>query len=186
MTILIELTGVTDDRNSENVEVGFYSSPDAMAHDAKGKAMQRASLSISDDPRYRTTAHGRIVDGVLTTDPVDVHFYFNSVSPHNDREEYFIRAARLRMELHPDGTAKGTMAGYWDVPIRHTIALFAHSFPRDLAGRRRSFGYTCPSAYVGASQIRRRNQGPQDRRMLRRIVHLRYRSHAGFRDPSQR
>jgi len=146
MTILVELTGVTSDRNADTVEVGFYSSPDAMPHDTKGKVLQRASLSVSDDPRYRTMAHGRIVDGVLTTDPVDVHFYFNSVSPHKDSEEYFIRSARLRLELHPDGTAKGTMAGYWDIDKAYST-LVAHSFPRDLLANA-SFGYTCPASYA--------------------------------------
>ena len=146
MTILIEVTGVTDDRNSPNVEVGFYSSPDATPYDGKGKPMQRASLSVTGDARYRATAHGRIVDGVLTTDPADVRFYFNSVAPHNDSEEYFIRAARLRLEMKPDGTAKGTMAGYWDVQKAYNT-LFGHSFPRDLLAAG-AFGYTCPSAYA--------------------------------------
>jgi len=146
MTILIEVTGVTDDRNSGNVKVGFYSSPDATPYDGQGKPMQRASLSVSDNPRYRAMAHGRIVNGVLTTDPVDVHFYFNAVAPHKDSEEYFIRAARLRMELRPDGSAKGRMAGYWDVEKAYNT-LFAHSFPRDLLAEA-SFGYTCPSAYA--------------------------------------
>ena len=146
MTMLIELTGVTDERTSPNVEVGFYSSPDPTPYDGKGKPMQRVSLSVSDDPRYRAVARGRILNGILTTDPIDVHFYFNSVSPHRDSEEYFLRAARLRMELHGDGTAKGTLAGYWDVEKAYAT-LFAHSFPRDLLGSA-SFGYTCPSAYA--------------------------------------
>jgi hypothetical protein len=146
MTIVIELTGVTDDQNSDTVAVGFYSSPDPTPYDGQGRPMQKASLSVTDDPHYRTTAHGRIVNGVLTTDPVDVHFYFNAVAAHKDSEEYFIRAARLRLELHPDGTAKGTLAGYWDVEKAYNT-LFAHSFPRDLLSAA-SFGYTCPAAYA--------------------------------------
>jgi hypothetical protein len=144
MTILIDVRGAP---NSEDVEVGFYSSEDPTPFNNQGKPMQKASLSISDNPRYRAVTHGKLVGTVLTTDPVDLHFYFNWVHAHDDSEEYFIRAARLRMELRPDGTAKGSLGGYWDVD-KAFFTIFGHAFPYTPL-EEASFGYTCPAAYAG-------------------------------------
>ncbi len=132
-TILIELRGVDDDRNDDNVEVGLYQSNDPMVKDASGQnILGAASLQVSDDPHYHNMLKGKIVDGVLTTEPHDIYLYTKDGNPMV-RPEFHFRAARLRLELKPDGTAKGVLAGYHDwKAIYRSTSLFP--------------GY-CPSQY---------------------------------------
>jgi hypothetical protein len=111
-TVLIELTGVKDARNDNDVQVGIYSSSDPAPFDATGRPLPGASLQVHDNPHFHNLAHGKIVDGVLTTDPIDLHLQFILGVSHS---EYYLRGARLRMTLRPDGTASGLLAGYYDV-----------------------------------------------------------------------
>jgi len=63
-------------------------------------------------------AHGRIVNGVLTTDPVDVRFYsvFNNV-----RTECPLRDARVQMTFTADGGLEGYLAGYTPVGAMYDV-----------------------------------------------------------------
>jgi len=146
MTMMIEVTGVTDPKNDDHVEVGFYSSPDATLYDAQGRPIPNNSLSVMPDPKYLAVAHARIKDGILTTDPVDIRAYFIWAAKHDDKADYYIRGARLRMELLPNGEAKGSLAGYWDVEAAY-YTLFQH-YPAYAQVLAAGFGYTCPSAYA--------------------------------------
>lgn len=150
MTMLIEVTGVQDDKNDDDVEVGFYSSEEATLFDSQGAAIPNNSYTAMSAPKYRAVAHGRIKDGILTTDPVDIRAYFKWVLKHEDDVYYYIRGARLRLELAPNGEAKGMLGGYWDVDMAYKL-LFTRGLTKgDGSGAQMlaaGFGYTCPSAY---------------------------------------
>ncbi|MFO1426256.1 MAG: hypothetical protein U1F11_04655 [Steroidobacteraceae bacterium] len=64
-------------------------------------------------PRYGVTARGRIVDGILTTEPVDAKlpYYANSAFA-----EIQLRDMRLSMDLsvNAEGKVNGLMGGYYD------------------------------------------------------------------------
>jgi hypothetical protein len=150
MTMMIEVTGVTDPKNDDKVEVGFYSSPDATLYDAQGRPIPNNSLSVLPDPRYRAVAHGRIKDGILTTDPVDIQAYFIWAAKHDDKDDYYIRGARLRLELLPNGEAKGSLGGYLDVE-RAYRTFFNHGPGAQLLAA--GFGYTCPSSYAALHEM---------------------------------
>src|SRR6201999_1920390 len=96
--ILLTLRGVHDPRNSDNVEVGIYASADPLQLSPTRQALSDATYAIDQDPRFRATAHGRIVNGVLTTDPVDVRFHWVVNSIHLERP---LQDARLRATLTP-------------------------------------------------------------------------------------
>ena len=139
-TVLIELTGVDDMRNDPDVEVGIYASPDHVTADTAQNIVPDSSLSAPDDPRYRAMAHGRIVDGVLTTDPTDVRLKYNSQGYVDT--DYYIKGARLRLELKPDGTAKGMLGGYYD------LETFYDGFIRQAQVITSVLlSYTCPGVY---------------------------------------
>jgi hypothetical protein len=110
--ILITLKGVTDLKNSSNVEVGLYANADPLQLSPTREALANATYAIDQDPRFRATTHGRIVNGVLTTDPVDVRFHLITNNIHLERP---LRDARLRMTFTPDGGMEGIMAGYTPV-----------------------------------------------------------------------
>ena len=109
--ILVQVTGIDDLRNSPHVDVRFYHSADGMIKDNAGHILPNSSYRVAKDYLYST--HGSIVDGVLTTVPIDIHFPFYAHFMHSER---FIKDARLRLEIAPDGkSAKGLVAGYYDL-----------------------------------------------------------------------
>ena len=110
--ILITLKGVNDVRNASNVEVGFYANADPLQLSPTREALPNATYAMDQDPRFRATAHGRIVNGVLTTDPVDVRFHWIVNSIHLERP---LQDARLRATFSPDGGLEGVLAGYTPV-----------------------------------------------------------------------
>lgn len=114
--ILMEITGVLDPRNSADVRVAFYRAMDPFSIDAAGRILPYASYRVDNNggkPRYGATAKGRIVNGVLITDPIDANlpFYGNAAYA-----EIQLRDMRLEMNLTPDaeGKVQGLLGGYYD------------------------------------------------------------------------
>lgn len=108
-TLVMEVRGIDDRRNDDDVEVGFYNSTDPVFTDAAGNVLPHASLRVTDDAKYRTILRGRIKDGVLTTEPAELRLGFSQAAAP---AEYEFKAARLRLELGADGTAKGLLGAY--------------------------------------------------------------------------
>jgi hypothetical protein len=112
-TILVEIKGVDDERNDDEVEVGVYNGTDPMVVDPTGTVMlPYASLSVTDNPKYRSVGKGHIKDGVLLTDPMEVHIRYDFGGA---KREYNLRAARLKLELKGKAGAEGMLAGYLSV-----------------------------------------------------------------------
>jgi hypothetical protein len=112
-TILIEVMGVKDPSNDGDVQVGIYNGNSPMAVDPSGSTMlPYASLTMTGDHRYQAVAHGKIVDGLLTTEPVDIRLHYDF---GGYQREYNIKGGRLRLQLLPNGNAKGLLAGYLDM-----------------------------------------------------------------------
>jgi hypothetical protein len=110
--ILITLKGVNDVHNASDVEVGIYASADPIQLSSTREPLAYATYAMDQDRRFRATTHGRIVNGVLTTDPVDVRFHWVVNSIHLERP---LQDARLRMTFTPDGGLEGILAGYTPV-----------------------------------------------------------------------
>ncbi|MDP6993875.1 MAG: hypothetical protein QGF87_05920 [Woeseiaceae bacterium] len=113
--MMIELTGVDDLTNDDEVIVTIYRGLDRLLTDATGlNAMpggsQRVDMRWGSSLVRRTT--GRIEDSVLTTDPVDdmVMPWMNLSVPTIQ----IFRDARFQLTLTPSG-AEGLLAGYTDV-----------------------------------------------------------------------
>jgi hypothetical protein len=156
--IVLTVNGIDDLRNDPSVEVGFYANADPVQLSATRAPLANASYSASSDPRFRALTHGRIVNGVLTSDPVDVRFYsvFNPV-----RTERFLRDARVFMSFTPDGGLEGYLAGYTPVEAIYDVQ-FGFRNGTEVSGapantrliNTRSIGqanfighYTCEGAY---------------------------------------
>lgn len=115
--ILIEVTGVDDPKNDDDVRVTFYRAVGQMPQDSRRRVLPFGSYVIDTDangvPRYGASARGKIVNGVLITEPVD------ATLPSYGQTSYFvmgIRDMRLKLAIAADGkTAKGTLAGYYDL-----------------------------------------------------------------------
>lgn len=110
--ILITLDGVDDIVNDESVEVGFYANADPIQLSPAREPLPFATYAMTQDPRYRATTSGRIRNGILTTDPVDVRFHWVVNSMRLDRP---LERAVARLAISEDGTLDGYLAGYTKV-----------------------------------------------------------------------
>lgn len=117
-TQVILLRGVDSLRNDDSIEVIYANTPDRPPVDSKGAFLRGASFVVSDKaPRERNVLHGRIVDGVLTTDPADIKLVQTwgqggARDIRGNRSKYEYKKGRLRLAFQPDGSLRGYMGGY--------------------------------------------------------------------------
>ena len=160
--VLVRLRGVDDLRNDPEVEVGIYGNADPIALSAARAALPFATYAADQNPRYRATARGRIVNGVLTMDPVDLRIR-SVVNAMID--ERVLRDARLKLTFNADGTMDGYLAGY--APVED---LYSQQFGNRLLktadgnlasearriqvaqGREDAFGHSCNGVYYALRQ----------------------------------
>ena len=111
---LIEIAGVDDETNDPEVQVSIYKGIDQLVRTAGGdKFVPYTSQRIDQRfPQFNIRTRGKIVDGVLTIDPVPyARFPIRETANVGERR---IRDLHLRLKLGRDG-AEGLLAGYEDV-----------------------------------------------------------------------
>lgn len=117
-TQVILLRGVDSLQNDDDVEVIYGNTADRPPADSKGRFLPGASFTISDSgPRHRNALRGRIVGGVLTTEPADIALtqtwgQGGVREIRGARYKYLFQKGRLRLEFQPDGTLRGFIGGY--------------------------------------------------------------------------
>lgn len=113
-TIVLLLRGVHSLVNDDNVEVILASSPDRPVVDAKQNFIFNASFGITPNPRWRNLLNGRIVNGVLMTDPKDILLTrpIGLQGARGQRAEWDFGRSRLRLAFRPDGSLEGLIGGY--------------------------------------------------------------------------
>lgn len=146
-TILVSVTGIDDPVNDDDVQVQVFSSTDGVPTSASGELLAGGSFDVHEDPRFHSpVAAGRIRDGVLTTEPMDLRL---EIEVQLVDFEYWIRDAAIRMELRPDGTASGVLAGYWD--LENYYSVMARHSQAEVGAR--FIGYTCPGLYAALHRM---------------------------------
>jgi len=107
---LIEITGVDNELNDPNVEVSIYKGRDRLVRTASGSFIPLMSQRIDERfPQYILRTHGRIIDGVLITDPIPLaRLPLVQIQMIGERH---IRDFRLKLRLTPSG-AEGLAGGY--------------------------------------------------------------------------
>jgi len=112
---VIELTGVDDLRNDDDVTVTTYRGLDSLNRDSTGAlsagGMQQVDMRFGQPFIYRLQA--RIVDGVLITNPVDDFRLIWSMANNLGGYQLF-QGFRMQVELSPK-SATGLFAGYVDI-----------------------------------------------------------------------
>jgi len=107
--MLFEIGDIDDDRNDPDVTLTTYKGIDRIELGAAGKPIpgvqQRIDVRYT---KYTSRMKGKIVDGVLTTDPVDIYMPLLQIQTESER---FMRGARFQLNLTPTG-AEGFLAGY--------------------------------------------------------------------------
>jgi len=120
-TVVFKLSGVDDLTNDDSVEVFMASSGDPLARNNTGASRNR-TYAYHPNARYQAKTTGRIVNGVLTTDPVDFTFTMRFFRDYIDN---VMKGARFKIKISPDGEAAGILAGYSDVEtFYHNFVLY--------------------------------------------------------------
>lgn len=113
--IVIELTHVTSLENSDNVTVNIYRGSDRMMTDSTGEGYLPGGTQHVDlrwGKQFVSHTKGKIVAGVLTTDPID-RAELPWGSTFGTHAYHVFRGLRLQLKL-TDSTGKGMLAGYVD------------------------------------------------------------------------
>ena len=169
--VLITLSGVHDIRNSDNVEVGIYANADPIQLSPTREPLVYATYAIDQNPRFQAKTHGRIKDGVLTSDPVDVRFHKITNGIYLERP---LHNARLKMTLGADGVLEGYLAGYtpvdelYDYQYAYRNGKNAKGEPADrklimVSGSGQAFvnGHTCNGAYYALHEAADGDRDPK-------------------------
>lgn len=112
---VIELRGVDNLQDDPDVTVTVLAVSEPLTRDGRGEPLARATFTPDPNPQLRSSVKGRIIGGVLTTDPVDAMLNYKEQIVDSPRH---IRGARIRATFGPDGSIRGSIFGY------HTLDSF--------------------------------------------------------------
>jgi len=142
MTILVDVQGVDDPVNDDDVRVQVFSSRDAPPLGGDGSVLPHGTLSIDPDARYHSSvASGRIENGVVIAGPLDIRIRLNIQIVVGDLS---FRDAYVRLELQPDGSARGGIFGF--APLEDVYEIFGRQ--AGTIGGKEALGYTCSGLYA--------------------------------------
>ena len=105
---VIEISGMDDPQNSPDVTVRISRALEAPTKDSAGNVETDLTFTSDPNPRWQNVVHGRIRDGVLTTD----HFDMNMLGDPFWIQEFHFKEARLRLKIAQDGSLRGFLGGY--------------------------------------------------------------------------
>jgi len=162
--ILIKLSGVDDLQNDEEVEVSIYANGDPIRLSPARAPLAYATYTVHRESRfYAGATRGRIVDGVLRTEPVNVRIPYDVNAMLVDR---VLLDAQLQValdDLDVNGKIEGYLAGYAPVEEQYDLEIGFRDarvgteensepspFRRKLGagiGKAGAMGYTCEGVY---------------------------------------
>ena len=147
--ILVTVDDVDDIRNDDSVEVGFYANADPIQLSPTREPVAYASYAFDRDPRFRASARGRIVDGILMTEPTDVRFHSEFVAVRTERP---LRDAQLHATISEDGVLEGYLAGYTSLEDMYDVQFGFRNGTDNLTGEPGSV-YLINSRNVGEAVV---------------------------------
>jgi hypothetical protein len=106
---LIEISGIDDYQNDDDVMVTIVRATMPIVRDAQGQPQK--DMTFTPDPTPRTDGnkvHGKIKNGLLLTETFD---FFMPGEPFA-QAEYRFKDARMRFTFLPNGDLKGIVGGY--------------------------------------------------------------------------
>lgn len=153
LSILIDVSGIDDFRNDNDVAVTIVYSTDPMRRDGTSKiVLPDYTFGISRNGEFTqdfARFPARIVDGVITTSVLPSIYMHESSSGIG----WNIHQARLRLRINPDGTLTALLGGYRDWREYVSSAFFRSSDYEN------TIGYQTPAMY---NAVRRAADGMPD------------------------
>ncbi len=158
--LLLEISGMDDPENDDEVEVQLLSANHPVSVNAVGELTRQASYTAHASARYHNEiAKGRIENGILTTEPVDFRIKVKQQTMDN---EFWFRDARIRGEILPDGRIRGLIGAYWDMENMFST-LNDQWIGKYHQGRNaaRSRGFMCAGIYHAMPRVADGHPDPQ-------------------------
>lgn len=153
LSILVEVSGIDNERNDDDVAVTILYSADPMRRDGTSKiVLPDFTFQVNEDPEFSqdfARFKGKLVDGVVMTDRLD-----KIVMHEGPATTWTLADARMRIEFTPDGGMKATLGGYRDWREYLAAAFFRSSDYEN------TIGFTAPGMY---NAVRRAADGLRDR-----------------------
>lgn len=115
-----------------------------MINSVSGVSLTNVSFRVHHDHHYHAVTRGRIVNGVLTTEPVDVLLR----SAYEEMSHYHLRDARFRGEIRADGSLAGILGGYQDIAKVYWNVARDRSTTENVQGP-----MTCPGLYYALQRL---------------------------------
>ncbi len=143
--ILIEISGVDNERNDPDVSVVIYKGLDRLARDPSGKTIPLLTQRVDTRmPEFISKTRGKIVDGVLITQAIPVaRLPLRWIATAGERK---IHDLQLRINL--DGPRpSGMLAGYEDLKVWWNMQK-AHSISSAAAGNSPASEYRAAHRYA--------------------------------------
>lgn len=152
LSILVEVSGIDDPLNDDDVAVTILYSADPIRRDGTSKiVLPDFTYRVNGNPEFSqdfARFKGKIVNGVITTTPFDKIYMHEGPA-----STWFMRQARMRLELKPDGTMTGLLGGYRDWREYVGMAFFMSSDYEN------TIGFKTPGMY---NAVRRAADGIKD------------------------
>ncbi len=123
---MFEISGVDSLANDDSVDVTWYRGLDALMTDATGENVVAGGSQRIDarfGKRFIQKMHGKIVDGVLITEPADITFPWATFGLPADE---LIRGMRMKLKITSTG-ALGLMGGYADIDMWYNQTMRSES-----------------------------------------------------------
>lgn len=152
LSILVEVSGIDDERNDDEVFVTLLYSADPIRRDGSSKlVLSDYTFRVNDNPEFSqdfARFRGRMVDGAIMTDPLPL------VTMHEGpASTWSLAQARMRVEFTPDGGMRAMLGGYRDWRELLATAFFQASDYEN------TIGFTAPGMY---NAVRRAADGLRD------------------------
>ena len=127
---LIEVSGIDDPKNDNDIEIGIYQATIPIIRDVMGNAQGDITFQVSDNPRSINRVKGALKNGVVTAGPFDL----NIVGHRYFLPELTLQGAKLRLTLNDDGTARGVVGGFqkW-APVYANLAKGGSGYETNLS-----------------------------------------------------
>ena len=153
LSILVEVSGIDDERNDKDVAVTILYSADPMRRDGSSKTvLPDFTFRVNDNPEFSqdfARFRGRIVDGVIMTDALE-----HKIDLHEGpASTWSLANARMRLEFTPEGELRATLGGYRDWRQLLSTAFFQASDYEN------TIGFNAPGMY---NAVRRAADGLKD------------------------
>lgn len=153
LSILVEVSGINDERNDDDVAVTILYSADPMKRDGSSKnVLPDFTFRVNDNPEFTqdfVRFRGRMKDGVITTDALDRKIYLHE----GPASTWSMAQPRMRLEFTADGAMKATLGGYRDWREFLAMAFFRSSDYEN------TIGFNAPGMY---NAVRRAADGLRD------------------------